>query len=364
MQRRPIGIIIIAICYFLFPFAILVQASVSAGLPFFGPGNLFSTFRGSAIAILVLYPASGIALLSARRWGWYLFLGCSAALIAYSAGAYVIDPRYARSAYLIATIAIVVVSAILFRSQLASAYSTHNQRWWESDMSYRIEARAQIKVGEAIVTGEILDISRSGCFVNFILDLAIGETYRMYLKCLTHSFDIDAKVVRKSSKFDPHEGYGFMFVKPTREQKEEVESIVAELERGGLRDYIRDQEMIPAGTTEKGLYRGVAETEPRYNVFNRAVLADGTETHLGMIVDISKTGCLLKCESDLPEGASFTVTVHSMKMRFSSEGKIDRKVEIDGKKGYSLRFHSLPRHKRRELMKLFRVLRKVGAKHV
>lgn len=361
MPRRPLAIIVISICYFIAPVAILAFNSVASGRPLAGFRGLFPTPHPGELLILVLYPLSAVALLSVKKWGWYLFLGCSAALIAYTTGSYAVSPRYNLFAIVLADIALMVVAGITFHKHVIAPYFNPRLRWWETEPRYRVEAYAQVKVGEALVSGEILDISQSGCFATFILDLTKGKTYTMHLKCLRNTLDVEGKIMRKSAKSEQHKGYGIMFSKMSADQRKKLDGIIAELERGGLRDFIRDQEMIPSGITKKNLYEGVTETAPRYTIKSKVVLSDENQTYLCRIVDISKTGCFVVSAHDLKGGLVYRVKIDCLKTRFSVDGRIERKEDHDGETGYGVRFVHMTRHKKKNLQRLLLLLKRIGA---
>jgi c-di-GMP-binding flagellar brake protein YcgR len=218
-----------------------------------------------------------------------------------------------------------------------------------------------IKVGEAVVSGEILDISRNGCFATFILDLTIGKTYPIHLKCLRHAIDVEGKIMRKSQKSEPHEGYGVMFTKMSADQRAKLDGIIAELERGGLRDFIRDQEMIPSGIANKDLYEGVSETDPRYNIRSKVIFTAENQTYLCRLIDISKTGCFVVSERVLKCGAVYRVMIDCLKMRFSVDGKVERRDAYDGETGYGVRFVHANRRKKKDLQRLLLLLKRIGA---
>jgi c-di-GMP-binding flagellar brake protein YcgR len=361
MPRRPLAIIVISVCYFTAPVAILVIKSLASGHPFTGPGGLFSELHLGELLILSLYPLSAIALLSVRKWGWYLFLGCSAALIAYTTGSYAVSPRYNLFVIVFADIALMVVAGVAFHKHVIAPYFNPRLRWWETEPRYKVEAYAQVKVGEAVVSGEILDISRNGCFATFILDLAIGQTYSMRLKCLRHTIDVEGRIMRKSQKSEPHEGYGVMFSKMNADQRAKLDGIITELERGGLRDFIRDQEMIPSGIAKKDLYEGVNMTAPRYTIRSKVVLSAGNQTYLCRMVDISKTGCFVVSAHELKDSAVYRVMIDCLKTRLSVDGRIERKVAHDGETGYGVRFVHMTRQKKKDLQRLLILLKRIGA---
>jgi hypothetical protein len=344
----------VSVCYFIAPAAILALVSLASGRPLSEP-------HLSGLPILVLYPLSAIALLSVKRWGWYLFLGCSAALIAYTAGSYAVSPSYLLFVIVLADIALMATAGVVFRKHVMAPYYSPRPRWWETEPRYKVEAYARVKVGEAVVSGEILDISRNGFFATFILDLAVGKTYSMHLKCLRHTIDVEGKIMRKSRMSEPHEGYGVMFSKMNADQRATLDGIITELERGGLRDFIRDQEMIPSGIAKKDLYEGVSETAPRYTIKSKVVLSAENETFLCRMVDISKTGCFVISAHDLKVGAVYSLMVDCLKTRLGADGKIERKVEHDGETGYGVRFVHMSRRKNKDLQRLLLLLKRIGA---
>lgn len=82
MPHRPKSILFFTLIYALSPVFILVQAAVMARLPLFGRISIIARLSAGDLCALALYIVCAISIFSVRRWGWYLFMVASLALVA------------------------------------------------------------------------------------------------------------------------------------------------------------------------------------------------------------------------------------------------------------------------------------------
>lgn len=363
MPRRPLTISIIVVCYFLSPAAIILQASILNRIPLFGAHNIFTRLFITDILILFVYPISAAAIYSIKKWGWYLFLACSLILISYNIFVYNLSPRYSLLILIFLNVILAIVAGVFFRKHIIAPYFNPRLRWWETEPRYKIDIHADIISGKNILTGEILDISNSGFFMAFERDLTVGRVYKFNLKCLKHSVEVNGKVMRKASQKEELNGYGIMFVKLTDAEKMGISSLIEDLEKGGTRDFSREVKgAVPEGSEVTELTHQ-RKTAARYKLIHEAVLTGEKENIQCEIVNISKNGCFLTAEREIPEGLIYRIKIRCMKLEVEMEGEINRKSGSRGVYGYGVKFINATKQKKQIINMIIRKYKKIGARN-
>lgn len=366
MPRRPLIITLIAIFYFLSPAAIIIQGSVMNRIPLLGPYNIFTRLFITDIIILLIYPISAVALYSVKKWGWYLFLGCVLILIGYNIFVYFLNPRYSLSVLIIFNVVLAVVAGIFFRKHVIAPYFNPRLRWWETKPRFKIDIHADIMLDDQILSGDILDLSISGFFMAFDTSLSLGQVYTFDLKCLKRSVKVSGKVMRKSTEKEGYNGLGIMFVRLTKKEKTGINTIIKDLEKGGLRDSSRDRAAAETGETGRPELRPTAS---RYTLAHDAVLSGGNRTINCRMLDISKNGCLITTEQAISEKQTisekqiYQMNIRCMNLEIEIDSRIKRKPEPHGAKQYAMEFVDITKEKKHSLNILVQTLKKIGAKN-
>lgn len=359
MPKRPLIITVIALCYLIAPVAIIVQGSFVSRIPLFGPHNIFTRLYYTDIIILCLYPVCSIGLYSVRKWGWWVFLGGSIALIVYNVVVYLISPMYNIVLLVIFNVGLAVVAGIFFRKHIIAPYFNPRLRWWESDPRYRLEIAVYIVAGAERIGGEALDISESGCLVSLDKTLELGNIYPISIRCMDHQVDLQGRVMRRSSTGESPDRYGMMFVKRDKDQKRDIDSLIRDLERGGVRDTLREEKTTQALSSEKRTMSRFQKTSPRYTLRHTAVVKDGNNAVQCQLVDLSKRGCFLRLDRELTMGGIYQLKIICMNSEIDVSGKVIWKSG-DTSRGYGIEFLHLTRNEHTRLHTLLRNLKKTG----
>lgn len=363
MPKRPLIITIIFICYLLSPLAILAQASIIHRIPVFGPRNIFERLFFTDVIVLALYPLCAVGIFSVKKWGWYLFLGCSLLLIGYNTVVYLINPRYTPVLLILYNAALAVVAGIFFRKHIIAPYFNPRLRWWETETRYRIDIYTELTIEENKLRGEILDISNSGCLVAFNREIKLGEVHTFSLRCLRHFIEVTGKVMRKSSSDELGDFYGVMFMKLTPFARDAINALISELEKSGFRDSHREQVTAREKAAEKRAISRIQDTAPRYTVEHTAVLKREEDNIHCQLFDLSRHGCFVKTQQDIPENAMYRLTLRCMKHEAELNGRIEWKSKLDEQHGYGIIFIKLTRGEQKNLRMIIHALKSVGVKN-
>jgi hypothetical protein len=359
VPKRPLIITVISLCYLIAPAAIIIQGSFVSRIPLFGPHNIFTRLYYTDIIILCLYPVCSIGLYSVRKWGWWVFLGSSGALIVYNVVVYLISPMYNIVLLIMFNVGLAVVAGIFFRKHIIAPYFNPRLRWWESDPRYRLDIAAYITVGDKHIEGEVMDISESGCLIALDKTLVLGNIYTISMRCVGHRIDLKGKAMRRSSTGEGSSRYGMMFVKREKDQKRHLDALIRDLERGGIRDRLREEKTGLALSSEKRTMTRFQKTAPRYTLHHFAAVKDGTNSAQCAISDLSKRGCFLRSDRRLTIGGIYPLKITCMNSEIDISGKVIWKSD-NTSGGYGVEFSHLTKNERTRLRLLLRQLKKTG----
>lgn len=357
MPKRPLIITVISLCYFIAPLFIIIQGSLMSGIPLFGPQSIFTRLYYTDVIVLCLYPVCSAGLFSVRKWGWWVFLGCSLALILYNVIVYIISPMYNVVLLVVFNVGLAIVAGIFFRKHIIAPYFNPRLRWWESDTRYRLEIAAHVGEGSERIAGEVLDISESGCLITLDKTLELGNTYPISIRCMDHRVDLQGRIMRRSSTGEKHDRYGVMFVKREKAQKEELDSLIRDLEQGGVRDTLREEKTSQALSYEKRTMSRFQKTAPRYTIRRFAFVEDGKSVVQCQLVDVSRRGCFLRSNHHLELGATYPLKMKCMNSEIDLNGKVIWKSEDTG---YGIEFLHLTKSDHKRLHTLLHNLKKTG----
>jgi Tfp pilus assembly protein PilZ len=216
-----------------FPMAYLLVASLMFDLPATACVQLLLSPFYYIVSVLAI--AGGYGLWEMYRWGWYVYI-VSNIFIGYETA--IVMNQYSEShhkllGFILSLLAIVVVAFRVSR-EIRVPYFFPKIRWWESNPRYRLAVPAAVtrKVSEEAVTGEILDLSMSGCFVKTRVDLKTDEPVHLKFEVFKQAVQCEGVVVWKSESTVTHpKGVGVKFTTIERQEKRSLRLVAKRLKK-------------------------------------------------------------------------------------------------------------------------------------
>jgi hypothetical protein len=252
MKKRPLSIVIIAVIYFFEPAGNLIQAAYVNGLPLFGNNSIISHLIWSDWIILSVFPVVAVGVYRVRKWGWYLFLGFSVVLISYNLYVYLyINPNYKLQTVILFILIVTGISAVFFRKHVYAPYFNPRLRWWEVASRYRVKLPTTIVNDAGSMDCQLLDISSTGCFIEFDGNLNLGDDVWLLIDFVNNEINCLGKVIRKSRE-PSAPGYGIYFHAMSQETRRKLKYLVRTLKNLGCKDR---QGSIPVSEIQKTLFK-------------------------------------------------------------------------------------------------------------
>lgn len=236
MKKRPLSIVIIALLYLFEPAANLLQAAYVNDLPLTGENSILYHLILSDWIILGLFPVVAYGIYRVKKWGWYLFLGFSALLIFYNLYVYLyLNPNYNLQTVILFIIIVTFITAVFFRKHVYSPYFNPRLRWWEIASRYKVTLNAKIFTPDGPMECQVLDISVTGCFVDYCGNLSEGDKIWLIIHGANEEIHCLGKIVRKAVQTDSS-GYGIFFQTMSRDTRQNLKRMIRNLRALGLKD--------------------------------------------------------------------------------------------------------------------------------
>ncbi len=196
------------------------------------------------LGIALLSIAVSIGIWKVQPWGYFSYLVLSCIALGYLFYQYLAASDLDNYWPLTLATAFALGTCIILQRHVTAPYFNPRLRWWERDPRYRVHLGVKYQIDRQTRTGNLLDISRGGCFTELDAKLIVGEEIEMRVQLLKFDFTTRAKVIWHSA--DP-KGYGLMFIGMTRRHQREIDRIIAYLiEAQGERGPIINQGIRPA----------------------------------------------------------------------------------------------------------------------
>ena len=236
MKKRPLSIVVIALLYLFEPVGNLLQAAYVNGLPLTGENSILYHLIWSDWIVLGLFPVVAYGIYNVKKWGWYLFLSFSVLLIFYNLYVYFyLNPNYHLQTVILFILIVTSITAIFFRKHVYSPYFNPRLRWWEVASRYRVALSAKIFTTDGPMDCQVLDISVTGCYVDYSGNLSEGDKIWLIIHGADEEIHCLGKIVRKTIRPDTT-GYGIFFQTMSRDTQQNLKRMIRNLKALGFRD--------------------------------------------------------------------------------------------------------------------------------
>jgi len=172
--------------------------------------------------ILGLLFASGLMLLTVRKWTFNLCLAILAVIIVY-------DIMMIRQFQILGIGAIVIMLAftlafafLLYFTEFRRPYINPRLRWWETSPRYKVDL--PVSIDKSSKPGILVDISRTGLLVEWTNENDIPDIEGETQITLPTQTAIDVQIKRRTAK-----GYGLEFGNLNRSQKKDLQLFIETL---------------------------------------------------------------------------------------------------------------------------------------
>jgi Tfp pilus assembly protein PilZ len=223
----------VALFYMTFPIAYVVIAALVFDMP--GASCVHLLLSPFFYAVSLIAVISGWGLWEMHRWAWYLF-GFSNLLIIYQTA--LVMNQYSESHHRLIgfIVSVLTILSVFLRvsKEVRVPYFFPKIRWWESDPRYRLAVRSEItrKVSEEKLSGEILDLSTTGCFIKTRIDLKTDEPIQLQFELFKLLVKVDGVVVWRSESTVTHpKGVGVKFSSSERPTKRHLRLMTKRLKK-------------------------------------------------------------------------------------------------------------------------------------
>jgi len=220
VKHRPLGITALA---FLLTLAGPVIGAYWLSEHWIGPWETWANLNPIVSGLCIFCMCIGYGIWKVRMWAYYGFLLLSAGVLSYLVWDFVHTTNESYYINLMVCATFAISCALFLNHHISAPYFNPRLRWWERDLRYRVNLGVKFQIDRQTRKGQLLDISRSGCFAEIESPLIVGEEVEMKLSLQKFEFTTKAMVIWSC---DDPKGYGLMFIGMTRRQKKEVDAIL------------------------------------------------------------------------------------------------------------------------------------------
>lgn len=173
----------------------------------------------------------GWVLYQSKPWAWHVYLINAALMIVeqFYFGFFLADTHLVYPS-IIAALTVIGIGVFLVKIEFRVPYFSPQIAWWESDPRYRIGVPAQLTFKENFHTGEIMDISATGCFIKTKANFSIEDTISLRFSIFEKEFACKGKIVwnTESALYHP-KGIGVRFDDLPKEEFLQLKETVKKL---------------------------------------------------------------------------------------------------------------------------------------
>lgn len=173
----------------------------------------------------------GWVLYQSKPWAWHAYV-INAILMAaeqFYFGLVLADTHLVYPSIAVALTG-VGLGVFLVKIEFRVPYFSPQIAWWESDPRYKISVPAQLTLKDHFYTGEIMDISPTGCFVKTKASFAVDDTVSLRFSIFEKEFFCKGKIVWNTESALTHpKGVGIRFFDMSKEDVGPLKETVKKL---------------------------------------------------------------------------------------------------------------------------------------
>ena len=217
MKKKPLIFTMLSILFLIEP---LIKVLYFKAKTHFAFDVIFSNIQArnsffEVVDFWLIFPIAGILILKLRKWTYFAFMSIMSYII-YSIITYeqYTWPYNSESPflyhYVVALLALVVFVSFLF-PQLRRPFFDSRLRWWEPPIRYQVEIPCRLHSSFLTYSTHIINISRTGAFLQDTAPLKLGDKMILEFNFLGHSLDVPVIVIHQNS-FKGVNGFGVKFL--------------------------------------------------------------------------------------------------------------------------------------------------------
>lgn len=226
MKNKPLLILFITIGLILVPVVYLIRV-----LFFLNISNLainpLALFLFAQLTIVSLVIAYGVW--KVKLWGFYALIGFGFLTSVLDTYSWQQQNFQFNWWVVIDFVAVAAGIVLIIQENVRKPYFNPKIRWWETATRLRVDVPANVIINGQKNETLILDVSSSGCFVDFDSPLEIGQLLKIEITYDLFSFESEVQVARKSEK---PVGYGLMFKNTDSKNAKIMKQILKSLRDG------------------------------------------------------------------------------------------------------------------------------------
>jgi len=151
----------------------------------------------------LVYPVAGLFLLKLRVWSYFGFLS----VLGYSVAT--TGPNALMYQYVMALLSVMTITYFL-TSKMRQPFFDRRVRWWEPHVRHEVQIPCVLKTQYLAYPCLILNISKSGAFLQDSNSLKVGERLTMEINFLGHALEVPVVIIHRHT-VKGVTGYGLKF---------------------------------------------------------------------------------------------------------------------------------------------------------
>ena len=226
MKNKPLLILFITIGLLLVPVVYLVRALlfINSNDIEINPLAIFLFVQLTVISCIVAYGVWKVQL-----WGFYALIGFGFLTTVLDLYSWQTQSFQNSWWVMLDFVSVLAGITLIIQEKVRKPYFNPKIRWWETATRLRVDLPANLYINGQKNEVLVLDVSTTGCFVEFDLPLEVGQTSKIDINHDLLKFESDGLVVRKSE--NPI-GYGIKFENTSKGNAKLMKQILKNLRMG------------------------------------------------------------------------------------------------------------------------------------